>query len=76
MKFCQNAVLGSEQHSSTDNTIIMALCSLDAILDEHKFHQAFPFLNLDGFIPKGSLTVFCPIQLSLGWRIKLLEFKE
>jgi hypothetical protein len=24
---------------------------LDAILDEHKFHQAFPFLNLDGFIP-------------------------
>jgi hypothetical protein len=23
---------------------------LDAILDEHKFHQAFPFLNLDGFI--------------------------
>jgi hypothetical protein len=43
---------------------------LDAILDEHKFHQAFPFLNLDGFIPKGALTVFCPIQLSLGWRIK------
>jgi hypothetical protein len=43
---------------------------LDAILDEHKFHQAFPFLSLDEFIPKGALTVFCPIQLSLGWRIK------